>query len=354
MTLTPSEVRDSFVHYVQTDDLSPLFILGDAQSVLSQLPDASIDFCMTSPPYWGKRQYDQDGIGLETTPGEYMDNLLAVFAQVKRVLKLSGSLWLNLGDTYHNKTLLGMPWRVALALVDQQGWILRNSVVWHKVKGGLDNTADRLRNMHEEVFHFVKTSSGYYYDLDAIRSNPRKTKVVNGAVVSATGVTGVRYKRQIELLTALSANEKTLAMQALDEALEHVRCGDLSDFRLIIRGQQRATHSDFESVSGRARELNEKGFYILKYHPKGSKPGDVWDIMPEDTQKRGNHFAPYPEDLCKIPLLATCPPDGLVLDPFCGTGTTMLAARKLWRKSVGIDISEGYLEIAEERCRMLL
>lgn len=354
MTPTVNEVRDNFCRYAQSDDLAPLFILGDARAVLSQWPDASVDFCMTSPPYWGKRRYDQDGIGLEAIPGEYVDNLLAVFAEVKRVLKPTGSFWLNLGDSYHNKALLGLPWRVALALIDQQGWILRNSVVWHKVKGGLDNTGDRLRNMHEDIFHFVKIPSGYFYDLDAIRSNPRKTKVVNGAVVSATGVTGVRYKRQIELSTALSEEEKANAGYALNEALEQVRGGDLADFRMIIRGQQRTTHSDSENVSGRARELSEKGFYILKYHPNGSKPGDVWDILPEDTQKRGNHFAPYPEDLCKIPLLATCPPAGLVLDPFCGTGTTMLAARKLWRKSVGIDISQDYLEIAEERCRMLL
>lgn len=354
MMSTHVQVQECFVRYRQSDDLSPLFFPGDARSVLSCLPDASIDFCMTSPPYWGKRQYDRDGIGLEATPGDYVDNLLAVFEQVKRVLKPRGSFWLNLGDTYFQKTLLGMPWRVALALLDQQGWILRNSVVWHKVKGGLDNTVDRLRNMHEELFHFVKTPNGYYYDLDAIRSDPRKTKVVNGAVVSATGVTGVRYKRQVELSTALSVQEKSAAVMALDEALALVRSGDLTDFRMIIRGHQRTTHSDSESISGRARELNEKGFYILKYHPKGSKPGDVWDILPEDTQNRDSHFAPYPEDLCKIPLLATCPPDGLALDPFCGTGTTMLAARKLWRKSVGIDISPAYLEIAEERCRMLI
>lgn len=354
MMLTEREVQQEFHSYLHNDGLSPLFILGDAHASLACLPDNCIDFCMTSPPYWGKRQYETEGIGLETTSQEYIANLVAVFGEVKRVLKPTGSFWLNLGDSYHNKTLLGLPWRVALALMDGQGWILRNSVVWHKVKGGLDNTLDRLRNMHEEVFHFVKVPNGYYYDLDAIRSDPRKTKVVNGAVVSATGVTGIRYKRQIELSTALSEAEKLHAMKALDDVLEGVRSGGLSDFRMIIRGQQRTTHSDSENVSGRARELSEKGFYFLKYHPKGSKPGDVWDILPEDTQKRGNHFASYPEDLCKIPLLATCPPNGLALDPFCGTGTTMLAARKLWRKSVGIDISQGYLEIAEERCRMLI
>lgn len=94
-------VQDGFTRYQQTDDLSPLFILGDAQSVLHSLPDACIDFCMTSPPYWGKRQYDEAGIGLEATPGEYVNNLVAVFGQIKRVLKTTGSFWLNLGDTYH-------------------------------------------------------------------------------------------------------------------------------------------------------------------------------------------------------------------------------------------------------------
>lgn len=351
IVFTESEAQRQFDSYVRDDDLTPLFIRGDALDILARLPHGCVDFVMTSPPYWGKRQYTAAGIGLEETPEAYIANLLAVFAEVKRVLKTTGSFWLNLGDSYYNKSLLGLPWRIALALLDRQGWILRNSVVWHKVKGGLDNTGDRLRNMHEDIFHFVKAPSGYFYDLDAIRSNPRKTKVVNGAVVSATGVTGVRYKRQIELSTALLEEEKANAGHALNEALEQVRGGDLADFRMIIRGQQRTTHSDSENVSGRARELSEKGFYILKYHPNGSKPGDVWDILPEDTQKRGNHFAPYPEDLCKIPLLATCPPAGLVLDPFCGTGTTMLAARKLWRKSVGIDISSDYLEIAEERCR---
>jgi site-specific DNA-methyltransferase (adenine-specific) len=120
---------------------------------------------------------------------------------------------------------------------------------------------------------------------------------------------------------------------------------------MVIRGQQRTTHSDSEKVSGRAKELRDKGFYLLKYHPKGSKPFDVWDIIPEDTQGREAHFAPYPVDLCRLPILATCPPDGIVLDPFCGTGTTMYAAKLLGRKSVGIDIAEPYLKMTEARCK---
>lgn len=343
-----------FSAYIAEESFEPLLLSGDALDILCVLPSASIDCCMTSPPYWGQRQYASGGIGLEPDARDYITHLLAIFNELKRVLKPHGSFWLNLGDTYADKRLLGIPWRVALALTDQQGWIIRNSVIWNKIKGGLDNASDRLSNVHEYVFHFTQVEKGYYYDMDSIRANPRKTKVVNGAVISATGVTGVRYKRQIELSTALDEEEKKAAFAALEDMLNRVRLGEITDFRMIIRGQQRTTHSNSQNVSGRARELAEKGFYFLKYHPNGSKPGDVWDILPEDTQSREPHYAPYPEDLCKIPILATCPDGGIVLDPFCGTGTTLLVARTLFRKSVGIDISKAYLQIAERRCMRLL
>ena len=347
------DTGDTFSAYLRSEDRRPLFIAGEALEALSQFPPGCIDCCMTSPPYWGQRAYAGGGIGLEETWEEYVGNLLAIIAEVKRVLKLTGSFWLNIGDAYHRKTLLGIPWRVALAMTDRQGWMLRNSVIWNKVKGGPDNAKDKLRNVHESVFHFVR-SDQYFYDTDAIRCKPGQAKVINGAVVSATGVSGVRYRRQIELSTALAEDEKQAAYQALDAILDDVRLGKLSDFRMIIRGQQRATHSDSERVSGRARELAERGFYFLKYHPNGAKPGDVWDILPEDTQKRKLHFAPYPEDLCRIPILATCPERGIVLDPFAGTGTTNLVAFWLGRKSVGIDVSTEYLRFAEARCRLLL
>jgi DNA modification methylase len=339
--------------YLRSEDRQPLFIHGDALQALAFFPPNCIDCCMTSPPYWGQRAYSGGGIGLEKTCGEYVESLLAVIAEVKRVLKPTGSFWLNIGDAYSHKSLLGIPWRVALAMTDRQGWILRNSIIWNKVKGGPDNARDKLRNVHENVFHFVKADR-YYYDIDAIRCKPGQAKVINGAVVSATGVSGVRYRRQIELSTALKEDEKHAAYQALDAMLDEVRLGKLSDFRMIIRGQQRATHSDCEQVSGRARELAERGFYFLKYHPNGAKPSDVWDILPEDTQKRKRHFAPYPEDLCRIPILATCPEGGVVLDPFAGTGTTNLVAFWLGRKSVGIELSAEYIRFAKERCRLLL
>lgn len=341
---------DSYLH---GESVRPLFLCGDSLDIISQLPDKSIDFCMTSPPYWGQRQYTSGGIGLEKTWGEYVQNLLSIFKEIRRALKPTGSFWLNLGDTYDNKSLVGIPWRVALALTDQQGWILRNNVIWNKVKGGPDNSLDRLRNVHEHIFHFVKEPKNYYYDADSIRTKPREAKVVNGAIVSATGVTGVRYKRQIELSSALTDKEKESAFSALNEILKQVEEGKISDFRMVIRRQQRTTHSDSEQVSGRAKELLQKGYYFLKYHPNGSKPSDVWDIIPEDTQKNSDHYAAYPEDLCKIPLLATCPPSGIALDPFCGTGTTNFVAFQLSRKSIGIDVSPEYINAAEERCERL-
>jgi DNA modification methylase len=342
-----------FERYIRGDSYQPLFFCGNAREVLDQLPDESIDVCMTSPPYWNKREYHNGGIGLEEDPAAYLRNLLDIFTQVKRVLKQSGSFWLNLGDTYVSKGLVGLPWRVAIALMDQQQWILRNDVIWNKIKGP-DNSQDKLRNVHEYIFHFVKHPKHFYYDVNAIRSNPRKASIKNGAVVSATGVTGVRYKRQIELSTSLTPQEKEAAFQALNETLEKVARGDISDFRMVIRNQQRTTHSNSEKVSGRAKELLQKGFYILRYHPNGSKPGDVWEILPEDTTRRVDHYAAYPEDLCRIPILATCPADGIVLDPFCGTGTTNLVARQICRKSVGIDVSQKYIDSAIERCATLL
>lgn len=354
MELVINQFATHFQQYISNPYKDPLYCLGDSLVILRELPDKSVDFAMTSPPYWGKREYLAGGIGLEDTPEEYIANLLATIKEIHRLLKSTGSFWLNIGDTYRNKHLLGIPWRLASKMMDEQGWILRNSVIWNKVKGAPDNSVDKLRNLHEHVFHFTKKTQGYYYDVDAIRSNPRQSRIVNGAVISATGVSGVRYKRQIELSTSLTEDEKKQAVIALDEMLEKVRKGAIADFRMIIRDQQRATHSSSTRVSGRARELEEKGYYFLAYHPDGSKPSDIWEIIPEDTQKRKFHFAPYPEDLCKIPILATCPEDGIALDPFCGTGTTTYVARILGRKSIGIDLSKEYLLYALHRSNVLV
>lgn len=339
--------------FTQKECASPyLFITGDAYTQLQAIPSNSIDMVITSPPYWGQRDYLNNAIGGETTVQDYIASLLYVFSEVKRVLKPAGSFWLNLGDTYHNKNLCGVPYRVTIALQDSQGWILRNSIVWNKLKGNPDNSKDKLRNTHEYIFHFVKQKK-YYYDIDSVRKTPPTSSIKNGQVTTATGVTGINYRRQIQRSTALTEMEKGNALKALDETLKMVAKGELPDFRMVIRGQQRTTHSDSTKVSGRAAELAKNGFYILKYDKKGSKPSDVWEIVPEDKWRKDAHYAPFPEELCLTPIKLTCPLDGIVLDPFAGTGTAILAAAKLGRRGIGIDISEVYLQTAASRLEAL-
>lgn len=331
--------------------MSPYFIKGNALKVLAHLPDNCIDCVVTSPPYYMKREYLGGGIGLETTYQEYIDNLLAIVQEIYRVLKPTGSFWLNIGDSYKNKQLLNIPHRVAIRMQDEQKWILRNTVVWDKMKGAMSQSKDSLGNEYEPMFHFVKKKTGYYYDSDAVRKKPRSARVENGAVVSATGVSGVRYRRKIELSTELTDEQKTNAYRELEAVLDRIKNGELSDFRMVIKGaNQRVTNGNTTKLSGRAKELQEKGFYFLFYNPNGSMISDVWQIVPEDTQGRKLHFAPFPEDLVKTPIVLTCPPNGIVLDPFVGTGTTSYVAAQLSRKSIGIDMAQEYLELAETRC----
>lgn len=329
----------------------PEFICGNALDVLKDFSDNSIDCVITSPPYYMKRQYLAGGIGMEPTFQEYIDNLLEIIEQIHRVLKPTGSFWLNIGDSYKNKQLLNIPYRVAIRMQDEQQWILRNTVIWDKMKGAMSQSKDSLGCEYEPLFHFVKKKCGYYYDADSVRRKPREARIENGAVVSATGVTGVRYKRKIELSTELTDDQRQNAFRALDNVLDRIKKGEISDFRMVIKGaNQRVTNGNTTNLSGRAKELEEKGFYFLFYNPKGSMISDVWQIVPEDTQGRKLHFAPYPEDLVKIPMILTCPPGGVVLDPFSGTGTTNVVAMRMNRRSIGIDMSEEYIELAKERC----
>ena len=162
--------------YLARADARPLFLWGDATAALGLFPSSSVDCCLTSPPYYGHRRYESGGLGVERRWQDYVAALGAVTAELRRVLKPTGSLWLNIGDTYRAKRQLGVPWRVAFHLTDEQGWTLRNSVVWHKVKGGPDTSRDKLRNTHELLFHFVLQPKGYHYDADAIRRAPRAAR----------------------------------------------------------------------------------------------------------------------------------------------------------------------------------
>lgn len=267
---------------------------GDALRILRSWPDAFVDLVLTSPPYFQLRDYGVQGqLGLEQTPEEYVVKLVAICRELRRVLKDTGSLFLNLGDSYRDKSLLAVPWRVALALIDE-GWLLRNAIVWHKPNALPRPVKDRLTTTYEFVFHFTTTRS-YYYDLDAIRV-PHKGTYRGGTPTRRPRMSGGHLAR--------------------------------------LAGPQ---------IGGNFRP-----------HPKGKNPGDVWTVTPETRAKRfiapgAPHFAPFPETICERPILAACPPHGIVLDPFMGSGTTAVVARKLGRHFLGIELSPEYVEAARRR-----
>jgi len=328
---------------------------GECRDILAHVPPNSIDCVITSPPYWNQRDYAVEArlrsvmIGQETALSQYIENIRQVFHEIRRVLKPSGSLWLNVGDKYQTKNLVGLPWRVALALKDD-GWILRNDVIWNQMKG-TQSSKDRLRMIHEHIFHFVK-SKDYFYDSDEILIRPLKLpSTVNGIFQSATGVSGKRYRQQIQESNELTAKEKIEANKALDMVLRDMKEGKIVDFRMTIRGRQRALHSNSKKISGRARELAEKGFYIMKSSADGYMPSDIWNIVPEDQWRTDSHCAVFPIELLQIPIKATCPKTGIVLDPFVGTGSTVAAALKLGRRGIGIDLSKKYVEVARSRLK---
>ncbi|HXA29430.1 MAG TPA: site-specific DNA-methyltransferase [Candidatus Angelobacter sp.] len=295
-----------------------VILVGDALDQLRRLPDACIDAVLTSPPYFATRDYGVPGqIGMEATVTEWVARLQAVFAEVARVLKPTGSLWLNLADSYSRhprygtpaKGLLAAPERLLLALL-ADGWLLRNRVIWSKPNPTPTSVKDRLTAAHEHVYFLVRQRS-YYFRLDPIREPHR------------------------------SAPARTLSR---DGARPPGWSGPLGASR---------------SNLARAR--------LTVGHPLGKNPGDVWRI-PTRPGYGGAHFATFPPALAERPILATVPETacatcgaptgcscvagtvpGLLLDPFAGTGTALWVAQQLGRDWLGVEISERYAALAAWR-----
>ena len=272
---------------------------GDATETLQELPAESVNMVMTSPPYWNLRDYGVDGqLGREETAEAFVDNLADVFDEVKRVLRPDGSLWLNLGDTYDDKDLQQIPARVALELQDR-GWILRNRVTWTKPNPMPQSVKDRLNDTTEAVFHFVKNKS-YWYDLDAVREPHAK---------STRERMGKGYK---------NTNEDSQWTNDSDPG----------------------SHNN-GGIKDPSRNFDDD------QHPKGKNPGDIFNVSLKPFPEA--HFAVYPPELVEKPIKATCPPDGIVLDPFAGAGTTLLKAKELGREYVGIELNPEYADMARAR-----
>lgn len=295
---------------------------GNASNVLEYMPRQSVNTCVTSPPYWGLRDYQvKNQLGLEDTPEEYVKNMVQVFSEVKRVLREDGTLWLNLGDSYamrsirggnkkfsgnvgshshyeesikkgkrripdglKQKDLVGIPWRVAFAL-QADGWYLRQDIIWHKPNPMPESVKDRCTKAHEYIFLLSKNKN-YYYDYEAIKED----SVSKGSVhVHKKGNKAEKYK----------------------------------EAGLITRPNKT---------------------YITK--AKRNKRS-VWSICPAKYKEA--HFAVFPEKLIEPCVLAGCPEGGKVLDPFCGSGTTLLVAKKHNRKSIGIELNSDYVQLAKKR-----
>lgn len=245
----------------------PLYVQGDAATVMQRIEDASIDCIVTTPPYWRRRSQGTESIKA-TTKEEFVDELLQAMSQAWRVLKPQGSLWLNMGDDTTDGFVQGIPWRVLLQMIDRQGWQLVNEVVWNKTTTSPQGSQDHLRKVHEFMFHLVKNDDFYYND----------------------------------------------------EELRHT-------YALIMRNE------------GKGRGKPTKG----KQH-QGLIPSDVWTI---GVQRSGiAHYCVAPDTLYRLPMVATCPRDGIVLDPYCGTGTACKIAYEMNLRSIGIDINGDYIKQA--------
>lgn len=278
-------------------DITNKIFRGDSLSSLKNLPNNSIDCIVTSPPYYGQRDYGMDGqIGNEKTPNEYIDNLVKIFNECKRVLKDSGSLWLNLGDKYNKGNLMGMPWRVALALQDE-GWILRNDIIWHKPNAMPHSAKNRLTTDHEYIFFFTKKTKDYYYDQDAIREE-----------------------------------HKTFSQ---DSKMK----GGRNHF-----GKKGGTP---EKGKNSGNSNLHDGRWDQAFHPNGRNKRTVWNVPL--SKFRGAHFAVFPERLIEPCILAGCPKNGIVLDPFFGAGTTGFVAKQQGRNYLGLELNPEYADIAENR-----
>lgn len=328
------------VNTIYMSETAATLHVGDALSVLATLPDGHADCIVTSPPYWAKRDYGVPGqYGHEPDPDSYVATLVEVFAEARRVLAADGTCWLNLGDSYSvggadasglhaylgtglagrrtpgmaPKNLLGLPWRVALALQDD-GWILRNAIVWHKPNAMPESVRDRLNCRHEMIFLLVRSRS-YWFDLDPIRIPHATPRLAHRSAAGQAARAASRVTRY--------PGDRAAAGTRPPKYGPHTR----------------------QVVGARRYGISKRH----AAHPAGRNPGDVWSIPTRPY--RGPHFAAFPVDLPLRCIQAGCKPGGTVLDPFCGTGTTGIAARQLGRHFTAIELNPAFAEIAAERLR---
>lgn len=367
---------------------------GDAATILRQYPDSSIHTCITSPPYWQARDYgDANQIGLESSLDDYIGRLVETFTQVHRVLRDDGSVWLNLGDSYFtgskagaqdwqkNKQLLLTPFRVAIAL-QESGWFVRNSVVWHKPNAMPASVRDRLANNWEPIFLLTK-SNEYFFDLDKIRvphktcdSNERRRANSDNVSGKAQGqqalrkwlnsprhratIDGLKEVRRrpnapsaVDLASYLKAHLEGVGKsikwvaQELNQPFERVRHYFRTD-KIGARLPPEPTWERLKLLLQLDSSFDEAmaieiGDNVFRNHPNGRNPGDVYSASVGANEF--SHFAVMPDKLAQWCLSASLPEDGICLDPFAGICTSGRATLGLGGRFVGIDVNRSYLSL---------
>ena len=289
--------------------------IGDNIFHLTNIPDASVDMCVTSPPYYNLRDYKNSGqIGAENTVNDFVENLCKVFDEIHRILKPTGSCWVNIGDTYDKKRLLQVPSRFEIAMCDR-GWHLRNEIIWSKPNPQPISSKDRFWGNHEKFFWFVKDVKKYYFNRDPI--------LVPQAEIS---IRRMFSKNNMDKRKDFNASSK--------------------EGFAISSSSQDKHYARMREEMGIDKEFNYEE--LVKSGKCPTRPEfDTWDI-PSVTYK-GAHFAVYPPELIEKPILSCCPEQGIVIDPFMGSGTTGEVAKLNNRKYIGLELNTEYAILANER-----
>ncbi len=333
-------------------------LCGDTLEELKKMSDECIDTIITSPPYWGLRDYGVKGqIGLEKTLDEYINKLLDITAELKRVLKPTGVMFWNHGDCYGgnlsapNQPKLGkrdpysnfprvrarnrvpkclclQNYRLILKMIDNQCWILRNTIIWHKPNHMPSSVKDRFTNSYEPVYMLVKNKK-YWFDLDAVRVKVKYPEDV-ARRIRQDKEAGVK---PFQKGSDIARHKKTKIPQSQAESFGSPRA---RNYRKVD------TTAEFFKKKGSGGNLN-----LPAENPKGKNPGDVWKIATQPFPEA--HFATFPEKLIEPMIMSSCPKDGIILDPFFGSGTTGVVAKKLGRNYIGIELNEDYCKIAKLR-----
>ena len=324
-----------------TDDnlLVDQILCGDNLELIQQLPDCSIQLVITSPPYFQQRDYG-GGMGNETNVNEYIDTLLCLFRECVRVVSDNGNIVFNIGDKYQDSSLLLVPYRFALAATDTGLVRLVNEITWVKKNPTPRQFSRRLVSSTEPFFHFAK-SDRYFYNPKAFLAESHAPQHSNKKI--GTNV-GQRYFDLIDE-SDLSEAEKTVARIELAEVIQEVKRGKTQSFRMKIRGIHAAPFGG--QMGGRTLQLKNKGFTIIRIHGNKLKR-DVIET-PVAAVKGNKHPAIYPMEVVEEFLHLLTPPGALVLDPFMGSGSTVVACKRLGRHYIGYDINAEYCEYAQQR-----